>query len=156
MPATFTPILAEHISKLGGMPCAEAKDGETLQSGRIYLAPGDRHLLVNAARGGLQSRLSTEPPENFCRPSVDPMLRSAADACGGRVLVVMLTGMGQDGLLGTRRVVETGGGAIAQDEATSVVWGMPGAVAQAGLCSAVLPLPRIAPKLLEMLRMTRA
>jgi two-component system chemotaxis response regulator CheB len=156
MPATFTPILAEHIGKLGGLPCAEAKDGEALMAGRIYLAPGDHHLLVNAARGGLQARLTSDPPENFCRPSVDPMLRSAATACDGRVLVAMLTGMGQDGLAGTRRVVEAGGSAVAQDEATSVVWGMPGAVAQAGLCHAVLPLPRIAPKLLEMLRMTRA
>jgi two-component system, chemotaxis family, protein-glutamate methylesterase/glutaminase len=156
MPATFTPILADHISKLGGMPCAEAKDGEALQAGRIYLAPGDRHLLANLARGSLQARLSSEPPENFCRPSVDPMLRSAAEACGGRVLVAMLTGMGQDGLIGTKRVVEAGGSAVAQDEATSVVWGMPGAVAQAGLCNAVLPLPRIAPKLLELLRMARA
>jgi two-component system chemotaxis response regulator CheB len=156
MPATFTPILADHISKLGGMPCAEAKDGEALQAGRIYLAPGDRHLLVNLARGSLQARLSSDPPENFCRPSVDPMLRSAAEACGGRVLVAMLTGMGQDGLIGTKRVVEAGGSAVAQDEATSVVWGMPGAVAQAGLCNAVLPLPRIAPKLLELLRMARA
>lgn len=156
MPATFTPILAEHLSKLGGLPCAEAKDGEALSAGRIYLAPGDRHLLVGAARGGLQARLSTDPPENFCRPSVDPMLRSAAEACDGRVLVAILTGMGQDGLAGTRRVVEAGGNAVAQDEATSVVWGMPGAVAQAGLCQAVLPLPRIAPKLLEMLRVSRA
>ena len=156
MPATFTPILAEHIGKLGGMPCAEAKDGEALTAGRIYLAPGDRHLLIAAARGSLQARLSTEPPENFCRPSVDPMLRSAAAACDGRVLVAMLTGMGQDGLAGTRRVIEGGGSAVAQDEASSVVWGMPGAVAQAGLCHAVLPLPRIAPKLLEMLRMARA
>ena len=80
------------------------------------------------------------------------MLRSAAAACDGRVLVAMLTGMGQDGLAGTRRVVDAGGTAVAQDEATSVVWGMPGAVAQAGLCHAVLPLPRIAPKLLELLR----
>ena len=155
MPATFTPILAEHISRLGGMPCAEAKDGEPLAAGRIYLAPGDRHLLIGAARGGLQSRLSSDPPENFCRPSVDPMLRSAAAACDGRVLVAMLTGMGQDGLAGTRRVIEAGGTAVAQDEATSVVWGMPGAVAQAGLCHAVLPLTRIAPKLLDMLRMAR-
>jgi two-component system chemotaxis response regulator CheB len=155
MPATFTPILAEHIGKLGGMPCAEAKDGEVLTAGRIYLAPGDRHLLISALRGGLHARLSTDPPENFCRPSVDPMLRSAAAACDGRVLVAMLTGMGQDGLAGTRRVIEGGGCAVAQDEATSVVWGMPGAVAQAGLCHAVLPLPRIAPKLLEMLRMAR-
>jgi two-component system chemotaxis response regulator CheB len=155
MPATFTPILAEHISKLGGMPCAEAKDGEALTAGRIYLAPGDRHLLINAARAGFQARLTSDPPENFCRPSVDPMLRSAAAVSEGRVLVAMLTGMGQDGLAGTRRVVDAGGSAVAQDEATSVVWGMPGAVAQAGLCHAVLPLPRIAPKLLEMLRMAR-
>jgi two-component system chemotaxis response regulator CheB len=158
MPATFTPILAEHITRLGGLPCAEAKDGEPLMAGRIYLAPGDKHLIVEAgsrAPGGAgtaRARLSNDPPENFCRPAVDPMLRSAAAACDGRVLVTMLTGMGHDGLAGTRRVVETGGAAIAQDEATSVVWGMPGAIATAGLCHAVLPLPRIAPKLLEMLR----
>jgi two-component system chemotaxis response regulator CheB len=138
------------------MPCAEAKDGEALQPGRLYLAPGNCHLLVNGARGTLTARLSSDPPENFCRPSVDPMLRSAAVACEGRVLVAMLTGMGQDGLAGTRRVIDAGGSVVAQDEATSVVWGMPGAVVQAGLCHAVLPLPRIAPKLLEMLRMSRA
>jgi two-component system chemotaxis response regulator CheB len=155
MPATFTPILAEHISKLGGLPCAEAKDGEALKAGRIYLAPGDRHLLVEGKAGAMQARLSTDPPENFCRPSVDPMLRTAAAACEGRVLVAMLTGMGHDGLAGTRKIVESGGAAVAQDEATSVVWGMPGAVAQAGLCHAVLPLPRIAPKLLELLRIVR-
>jgi two-component system chemotaxis response regulator CheB len=156
MPATFTAILAQHIGRLGGMPCAEAKNGDTLMPGHIYLAPGDHHLLVGAGRGGLQARLTSDPPENFCRPSVDPMLRSAATACNGRVLVAMLTGMGQDGLAGTRRVIEAGGTAVAQDEATSVVWGMPGAVAQAGLCNAVLPLPRIAPKLLELLRVSRA
>ncbi|HEX3992753.1 MAG TPA: chemotaxis response regulator protein-glutamate methylesterase, partial [Acetobacteraceae bacterium] len=172
MPATFTPILAEHITRLGGLPCAEAKDGEALLPGQIYLAPGDKHLIVerdgasagrspasqpNGQRAPMgavvaRARLSTDPPENFCRPAVDPMLRSAAGACDGRVLVTMLTGMGHDGLAGTRRVVEAGGAAIAQDEATSVVWGMPGAIAQAGLCHAVLPLPRIAQKLLEMLR----
>ena len=156
MPATFTPILAEHISKIGGLPCAEAKHGETLSAGRIYLAPGDRHLMIDGDRTSLQARLTQDPPENFCRPSVDPMLRSATEACQGRVLVAMLTGMGQDGLAGTRRVVEAGGSAIAQDEATSVVWGMPGAVANAGLCHAVLPLPRIAQKLLDMLRGIRA
>ena len=99
--------------------------------------------------------MTTDPPENFCRPSVDPMLRSAAAACDGRVLVAMLTGMGHDGLAGTRRVVEAGGAPIAQDEATSVVWGMPGAIAQAGLCHAVLPLPRIAPKLPDLCDGTR-
>jgi two-component system, chemotaxis family, protein-glutamate methylesterase/glutaminase len=156
MPPTFTPILAQHITKLGGLPCTEAEDGEPLVAGRLYLAPGDRHLLVETTRGALRARLSSDPPENFCRPSVDPMLRSAAAACEGRVLVAMLTGMGQDGLAGTRRVIEAGGTAVAQDEATSVVWGMPGAVAQAGLCHAVLPLPRIAAKLLELLRMGSA
>jgi two-component system chemotaxis response regulator CheB len=169
MPATFTPILAEHISKLGGLPCAEARDGEPLLPGRIYLAPGDKHLIVESGDGKAvpsttgapralpsaappRARLSTGPPENFCRPAVDPMLRSAAAVCDGRVLVAMLTGMGHDGLAGTRRVIEAGGAAVAQDEATSVVWGMPGAIAQAGLCSAILPLSRIAPKLLELLR----
>ncbi len=173
MPATFTPILAEHITRLGGLPCAEARDGETLLPGQIYLAPGDKHLIIEAGAGTpsvlsgrspgdrpfgstanvvAHARLSSDPPENFCRPSVDPMLRSAASVCDGRVLVAMLTGMGHDGLAGTRQVVESGGVAIAQDEATSVVWGMPGAIAQAGLCHAVLPLPRIAAKLLEMMR----
>ena len=152
MPPTFTTILADHITKLGGLPCAEAADGEALQSNRIYLAPGDRHLLVETRQGALCARLSDAPPENFCRPSVDPMLRSAAAACNGRVLATILTGMGQDGLAGTRTIVEAGGAVVAQDEATSVVWGMPGAVAQAGLCHAVLPMPRIAPKLLEMLQ----
>jgi two-component system chemotaxis response regulator CheB len=153
MPATFTPILAEHLTRLGGLPCAEAAHGETLQNGRIYLAPGDKHLIIEKRDGKACARLSDDPPENYCRPSVDPMLRSAASVCDGRVLVAMLTGMGHDGLAGTRRVVEAGGAAVAQDEATSVVWGMPGAIAQAGLCHAVLPLPRIAPKLLEMLKM---
>ncbi len=156
MPATFTPILAEHITRLGAMPCNEARDGEVLRPGHIYLAPGDRHLLVESDKAALYARLSTDPPENFCRPAVDPMLRGAARACDGRVLVAMLTGMGHDGLAGTRLVVEAGGTAIAQDEATSVVWGMPGAVAQAGLCNAVLPLPGIAPKLLDLLRSKRA
>lgn len=152
MPATFTPILADHLNRLGLMPCTEARDGETLGGGRIYLAPGDRHLLVEGGRGGLRARVSADAPENFCRPSVDPMLRSAAVACDGRVLVAMLTGMGHDGLAGTKKVVEAGGAAVGQDEASSVVWGMPGAIAQAGLCHAVLPLPQIASKLLHMLK----
>src|SRR5208282_5436406 len=126
--------------------------GEALVAGRLYLAPGDRHLLVETARGGLRARLSSDPPENFCRPSVDPMLRSASRACSGRVLMVMLTGMGHDGLAATRLLVAAGGTAIAQDEATSVVWGMPGAIAQAGLCHQVLPLVALAPKVLELLR----
>jgi two-component system chemotaxis response regulator CheB len=155
MPAAFTPILAEHLNRLGMMPCTEARDGEALVAGRIYLAPGDRHMIIDGGRSGFRARLTTDAPENFCRPSVDPMLRSASAACDGRVLVAMLTGMGHDGLAGTKLVIEAGGAAIGQDEATSVVWGMPGAIAEAGLCHAVLPLPQIAPKLLEMLRGAR-
>jgi two-component system chemotaxis response regulator CheB len=152
MPATFTAILAEHITKLDCLPCAEARDQETLKPGRIYLAPGDRHLLIDDAAGSLRARLSADPPENFCRPAVDPMLRTACVATGGRMLIVMLTGMGQDGLLGTKQVVEAGGCALAQDEATSVVWGMPGAIARAGLCHAVLPLAQLGPQVQRMLR----
>ena len=154
MPATFTPIRAEHLTRLGALPCAEAREGEALQPGRIHLAPGDRHLLVEGRAGALRVRLSDGAPENFCRPAVDPMLRSAAAACGGRVLVVMLTGMGHDGREGTRAVIEAGGTALAQDEATSVVWGMPGAIATAGLCHRVLPLPALAPCVLELLRLS--
>jgi two-component system chemotaxis response regulator CheB len=138
------------------MPCHEARDGDTLIAGHLHLAPGDRHMLVEGSIGRLRIRLTNDPPENFCRPSVDPMLRSAAAACEGRVMVTMLTGMGHDGLAGTRAVIEAGGTAIAQDEATSIVWGMPGAIAQAGLCHAVLPLQQIAPKLLESLKGVRS
>lgn len=155
MPPVFTPMLAEHVGRSSGLPSAEAADGQALLPGHIYIAPGDKHLLVRQAAGGLVATLSDAPPENSCRPSVDPMLRSAAEALGGRVLALMLTGMGQDGLAGTRAVVEAGGTAVAQDEATSVVWGMPGAVARAGLCHQVLPLPRLAPAALDLLGVRR-
>jgi len=156
MPPAFTPILADHLNKIDGVPCVEAKDGQKLEPGRAYLAPGDRHLLVEGSPGALRARLSDGPPENFCRPSVDPMLRSASQACDGRVLVVMLTGMGHDGLAGSRQVVASGGGVLAQDEASSVVWGMPGAVAQAGLCFQVVPISTIAAKVTDSLRTVRA
>jgi two-component system chemotaxis response regulator CheB len=140
MPAGFTAMLADHLDRLGGPGCAEAQDGEALRPGRLYLAPGDRHLLAEALPdGALVARLSGGPAENFCRPAVDPMLRSLAALCGGRVLAVILTGMGQDGLAGCRAVATAGGTVLAQDEASSVVWGMPGAVARAGLARALLP-----------------
>jgi len=151
MPPAFTTILAQHIDKLGILPCAEARDGDALVPGRILLAPGNRHLLVRRSGGSMVARLSDAPPENFCRPAVDPMLRSACEATGGRMLVAMLTGMGQDGLLGSRQVVEAGGTLVAQDEATSVVWGMPGAVARAGLAHAVLPLPQLGAKIASLI-----
>lgn len=143
MPPTFTTILAEHISRISGAPCAEAKSGEALVGGRIYVAPGDHHMTVEASASGTHLRLSQDPPENFCRPSVDPMLRSLARCYARRAMAVILTGMGSDGLAGSRSLVEAGGLVIAQDQASSVVWGMPGAVATAGLCCAVEPLDRL-------------
>lgn len=143
MPATFTTILAEHISRVSGWETAEGKDGEVIRSNRIYIAPGDFHMVVETKGTDKVIRLNKNPPENFCRPAVDPMLRSISAAYGRRVLAVILTGMGSDGAKGGQVVVNNGGTMIAQDEATSVVWGMPGAAATSGICAAVLPLPEI-------------
>lgn len=146
MPATFTTILAEHVARVAAMPCAEAVDGEPVRNGRIYVAPGDHHMTVVSRDGGRFIRLDQGPRENFCRPSVDPMLRSLSETWGAGVLALILTGMGSDGLAGCRAVAQAKGRIIAQDEATSVVWGMPGAVARAGLCNEILALPDIAPR----------
>ncbi len=140
MPATFTAILAEHIARMTDWPCQEAKDGDPLVAGQILLAPGDFHMIVESRGAGKVVRLNQNPPENFCRPAVDPLFRSVSKAFGGRVLAVVLTGMGADGQKGAEVVVSNGGTVIAQDEKSSVVWGMPAAVANAGLCSVVLPL----------------
>ncbi|MFQ5773270.1 MAG: chemotaxis response regulator protein-glutamate methylesterase [Kiloniellaceae bacterium] len=145
MPATFTALLAEHITRASGIPCHEGKDGESIVPGRIYVAPGDFHMLVERGKTGTAIRLHQGEPENYCRPAVDPLLRSMAPIYRSRLLVLILTGMGADGRNGSQAVTAAGGAVVAQDEATSVVWGMPGAVATAGLCSAVLPLPEIAP-----------
>lgn len=142
MPPGFTTMLADHLGRLGGLPCSEARDGEALLPGRIYVAPGDRHLLAERAAADprrLVARLSDSPPEHFCRPAVDPLLRGLVDLCGGRLVVAILTGMGQDGLEGCRKVAGAGGLVLAQDEASAVVWGMPGAVVRAGLAHGVQP-----------------
>lgn len=149
MPATFTGILAEHISKATGRDAKEGQDGETVTPGRIYIAPGDFHMSLEADGNESVIRLNQDPPVNFCRPAVDVMLRSMAAIYGNQLLTVILTGMGQDGLVGSGAVVEAGGTVIAQDEETSVVWGMPGAVTNAGVCSAVLPLKKLADKICD-------
>lgn len=151
MPATFTTILAEHLGQAADMPAAEAKDGEAVAPGRIYVAPGDFHMIVEGVALQRVVRLNKNPPENFCRPAVDPMLRSIARTYGSKTLFVMLTGMGQDGLKGSQELVSVGGTVIAQDEPSSVVWGMPGAVATAGLCSAVLPIGEMGPFVKKMI-----
>lgn len=142
MPPRFTTSLAEHLSRVGGRPAAEAVDGETVRDGRIYVAPGDWHMIIEGSNPP-KLRLVQSPPVNFCRPSADPMLHSLTTVYGGGILCAVLTGMGSDGLAGAGEVVAAGGTVIAQDQATSVVWGMPGSVANAGLCSAILPLDAI-------------
>jgi two-component system chemotaxis response regulator CheB len=144
MPATFTTVLAQHIGRASGRPSAEAAHGMEIRPGHIYLAPGDFHFQVAREGTVCVARLSQTAPENFCRPSVDPLMRSVAQHFGADSCAVMLTGMGSDGCAGARIMAAGGAPVIAQDEATSVVWGMPGAVAQAGICSAILPLPQIA------------
>jgi two-component system chemotaxis response regulator CheB len=150
MPPTFTAILAEHLARLAKRPAREAQDGEEVNAGTIYVAPGARHMRVARRDGTAVIALDDGAPVNFCKPAVDPLFASAAQVWGGWVLGLMLTGMGADGARGSQAVVSAGGSILAQDEATSVVWGMPGQVAQAGLCSAVLPLDDIAAKLAQI------
>ena len=145
MPPTFTTILAEHISRQCGVPAAEAVDGEPLVAGRCYIAPGDYHMRIVTGGSPGKVKLDQGALVNFCRPAVDPMLSSVVQVYGARVLAVILTGMGQDGMLGCREVAAGGGAVVAQDEATSVVWGMPGAVTTDGSASAILPLGDIGP-----------
>ena len=150
MPPTFTTILAELLGRACGRPAREAVDGEPIRSGRIYIAPGGRHLRV-ARRDGIASvALDDGPQINFCKPAVDPLFSSAAEIWGNWNLALVLTGMGSDGARGAAEIVAAGGTVIAQDEDTSVVWGMPGAVTKAGLCSAVLPIEQIGPKLIHL------
>jgi two-component system chemotaxis response regulator CheB len=156
MPPTFTTILAQHLSKVANRPAAEAVDGEAVKPGRIYLAPGDFHMRVEASGSDRVLRLSKDPPENFCRPAVDPMLRSLAQVYGPAVLTVILTGMGSDGAKGGQAIVAAGGTVVAQDESTSVVWGMPGAAAAAGICSAILSLSDVAPQIVRLAGAGRA
>lgn len=156
MPSTFTALLAENIQRNAKMTCAEGKDGEIAKAGKVYVAPGDYHMEITGTAAEPRIGLNQNPPENFCRPAVDPMLRSLSKVYGGRLLTIILTGMGSDGKLGAESVVATGGSVIAQDEDSSVVWGMPGAVATAGLCSAVLPLAEIAPFVRKLLMRSAA
>jgi two-component system chemotaxis response regulator CheB len=144
MPPVFTRQFAQRLDRLCALRVVEAVDGTPLQPGTVHLAPGDRHLVVRTTGRGPQTALTQEPPENFCRPAVDPMFRSAVAAYDGAVLGVVLTGMGSDGRAGAGAIRDAGGTVLAQDQATSVVWGMPGAVSQAGYADEVLPLDRIA------------
>jgi two-component system chemotaxis response regulator CheB len=144
MPATFTTVMAQHIGRATGRPCSEAAHGTEIRPGSIGIAPGDFHLQVVREGERCIAKLSQTAPENFCRPSVDPLFRSVAQHYGAESCAVVLTGMGSDGCAGAKVMAAIGASILAQDEASSVVWGMPGAVAAAGICSAILPLTKIA------------
>jgi two-component system chemotaxis response regulator CheB len=144
MPPVFTRQFAQRLDRLCALRVVEAADGSPLHPGTVHLAPGDHHLVVRPSGRGPHTGLTQAPPENFCRPAVDPLFRSAVAAYDGAVLGVVLTGKGSDGRLGAGAIRDAGGTVLTQDQATSVVWGMPGAVTQAGLADEVLPLDRVA------------
>ncbi|MBW8304862.1 MAG: chemotaxis response regulator protein-glutamate methylesterase, partial [Brevundimonas sp.] len=145
MPPTFTALLAEQLTRAGERPCAEARDGDRIKPGHCYVAPGGWHMTV-AREGAMPTlRLNQDAPEHFCRPAVDPLFRTAAQVFGSGALGVILTGMGSDGALGCEALTRAGGHFVVQDEASSVVWGMPGAAAATGLAGGILPLDQIGP-----------
>ncbi|MFN5589483.1 MAG: chemotaxis-specific protein-glutamate methyltransferase CheB [Holosporales bacterium] len=149
MPATFTKILGQQITNTTLWPCHEAVHNQIVEPGCVYLAPGDYHMQATAEGAIVRIVLNQNPPENFCRPAVDPMLRSLADIYGKNLLTLILTGMGSDGMKGCREVMHKGGIIWAQDEASSVVWGMPGSAYNAGVCNKILPLNEIATTLIK-------
>ncbi|MEM6664806.1 MAG: chemotaxis response regulator protein-glutamate methylesterase [Pseudomonadota bacterium] len=155
MPATFTPILAQHLARSSGLEAREGADGEPLKPGVIYVAPGGRHMVLGGTASSPQISLKDGAPINFCKPAVDPMFETVAALYKSAALAIVFTGMGNDGAAGAKVVADAGGNVIAQDEETSVVWGMPGATAQIGAAAAVLPLPQIAPKVRSIVKGTR-
>jgi two-component system chemotaxis response regulator CheB len=156
MPATFTAILAEHLTKASGRRAAEGVHGEPVMPGRIYVAPGGKHMVLAKEGGDTVVHLNDLPPVNFCKPAVDPLFESAVPLYGAAILSIVLTGMGHDGAAGAKRIADGGGSVIAQDEESSVVWGMPGAVAQAGAAAEILPLDQIGAKVMRILSGGRA
>jgi two-component system, chemotaxis family, protein-glutamate methylesterase/glutaminase len=156
MPPVFTAMFAERLNRLSSVSVVEATDGMPVTAGRVYIAPGDRHLQLSQRGTGLVTALGDGPPENSCRPAVDVLFRSAARAYGGTALAAILTGMGQDGRRGAEDLHGAGAEIVAQDEASSVVWGMPGAVVSARLAHAVLPLADIANHLISRITAAKA
>lgn len=149
MPAVFTKLLAQRLDAKTAIHVGEGEAGQVLEPGAAWIAPGGFHMEVMRERGIVKLRTTEAPPENSCRPAVDPLFRSVADVYGAKTLAVILTGMGYDGLRGCERLREVGGSILAQDEATSVVWGMPGSVAS--IADRILPLDQLG---MEILRRT--
>ena len=151
MPPVFTRQFAQRLDRLCALSVVEATDGAPLTPGTVHIAPGDFHLTIGSSGAARRTALNQAPPENFCRPAVDVLFRSAVAAYGGAVLGVVLTGMGSDGRTGAGQIRDAGGTVVAQDHATSVVWGMPGAVTQAGYADEVVPLDRVAEAIVRLL-----
>jgi two-component system chemotaxis response regulator CheB len=151
MPPVFTRLLAQRLDSVCPLRVSEAVEGDEVVPGRVLIAPGGQHLEVRRRGVGIVVHLTEEPPENFCRPAVDVLFRTAVSVYRDRLLAVVLTGMGRDGEKGAALVRQSGGEVIAQDEPTSVVWGMPGAVTTSGLADKVVPLPRIASEVMASL-----
>lgn len=156
MPAIFTAMLASRLSTKSSLPVRECINGQKVEPGTVVIAPGDYHMVVQGTPGSAVLRIHQSPRENFCRPSVDVLFRSVANVYGDRTLAVILTGMGQDGLKGCEMLGQLGARIYVQDEATSVVWGMPGFVARAGLADKVLPLEQIAREIVRAASMQTA
>lgn len=156
MPPMFTTILAEHVSRICDGRAHEAVHGEEIKPGYVYIAPGGKHLKVERKSSAAHIVLDDGPPVHFCKPAVDPFFTSAAAAFGPGLLGIVLTGMGVDGAIGASVIASAGGAVIVQDEKTSVVWGMPGAAAQTGQCSAVLPIDDIAPRIIKLIHGDRS
>jgi len=155
MPPLFTAMLAERLSSTTPIKFHEGAEGQLIEPGHAYVAPGGRHMEIIRLSGQLRVHLTDAPPENSCRPAVDVLFRSVVAACGGNVLGVIMTGMGQDGLRGCELIREKRGQIVVQDEATSVVWGMPGYVAQAGYADKIVPLNQIAAEIIQRTRNVR-
>jgi two-component system chemotaxis response regulator CheB len=156
MPAFFTRALAQRLDQVSGLRVAEC-DGETvLEAGQVWLARGGTHLVVRKRGDEVRLAVSDAAAENFCKPSADVLFRSATEVFGGRLLGVVLTGMGHDGLQGCRLIREAGGQVIVQDRSSSIVWGMPGSVADAGLAHDVVPLQRMAAEIVRRVAFTRS
>ncbi|KMO14378.1 protein-glutamate methylesterase/protein-glutamine glutaminase [Methylobacterium indicum] len=147
MPPVFTAVFAEHLGARIGLPAAEAKHGEPVRPGVVYVAPGGRHMALSGSAAEAVIQLNDGPPVNFCRPAVDVMFRAAAEVYGAATLSVVLTGMGSDGTKGAQALVDAGGVMLAQDEASSTVWGMPGSLVRAGYAHDILPLSGLGPAL---------
>ena len=155
MPEMFTRLLADRLNQKSAIEVSEAAAGNTLRPGHALVAPGGFHMTLVRKGMLVETALNKDAPENSCRPAVDVLFRSVASVYGGNTLAVIMTGMGQDGMLGCIKVRETGGQVIAQDQQSSVVWGMPGAVAQAGLAEELIPLNRLGGEIVRRVRMGR-